>query len=179
MRRALEAAGLPGERLRERDPPPWDALERAERADAVVSDYLARRRAARGRIEVSVENDAVLFSVRGDTAGRGWIAGLGGLVLRTTAGGHRWQRLPGPLHGALFSIAASGDRAVAAGETGLFEIAASGAAAEPSLATPGFIRELRFSPTQTRVGFAVGHAGRIFRTRDAGATWSQVWPPAE
>ncbi len=174
-RRALVAAGVARERVREPDPPPWEHAERGADGPALVARWIERHRATRGGVALSALHEPVLFGVRPDGPAGAWACGLGGLVLRSGDGGRTWARLATPPGRPLFAIAPAPDGgAIAAGEAGLVRIPPDGGEPAPLAAGGGFVRDVRFSAERPELGFAVGARGRILRTRDGGATWEAL-----
>ncbi len=123
-----------------------------------------------------------LFAVHFAGEREGWVAGLGGAVLRSADGGRRWHRAETGVRHSFFSIARSADRVVAVGEKGLVRFSSDGGEtwAEPAdgdqPAAFSFLRDLDFDAAG-KVGYMVGRGGLILRTDDAGRRWRAVLPP--
>jgi photosystem II stability/assembly factor-like uncharacterized protein len=180
----LEAAGLTADRIRAYHRPPWDYADFAEHDDGFLTRYVESRRAREARLVVSVIQNPFLFTVRFETPSRGLISGLGGVILRSDDGGRSWRYVETSRRQALFAVAVSESRAVAVGEKGLVQISEDGGR---SWAPPAgsqfppiftYMRDLRFAPDNPRVGFIVGQGGMVLRSRDGGARWTQLLPPA-
>lgn len=125
-----------------------------------------------------------LRGVRGVCLNRddsGWIAGDGGLVMRTTNGGVSWESAPGALPAGLRDIAdfrtvaARGELVWVAGSPGS-AIWHSRDAGQTWIAQytgqPQPIHALAFG--SDTAGLAVGALGTIHRTDDGGRTWDTV-----
>ena len=181
-RGVLEAAGLPADRIRITHAPPWDYVDPAESDPVLLDRYLDARRAPEARLMVSTVQNPVLFTIHFANQSEGFISGLGGVVLISVDAGATWRYVESGSRHTWFSVGTSGQRVVAAGEKGQMAVsedggrhwAASDMSRVPSLS--GFMRDLEFAPHAPSVGFVVGQQGRVLRSRDAGASWSQVLP---
>ena len=104
----------------------------------------------------------------------GWVFGESGVVFATSDGGAHWMRQRSPtkhlLLGGAFALDGHG-LLVGAGAT-IVQTSDAGASWHP-----GFVRDAentRFTSASfvgASFGWAVGNAGQIFATRDAGRTW--------
>jgi len=110
------------------------------------------------------------------------IAGLGGVVLRTSDGGRTWTYEDTGWKQAFFSVSTNEGISVAVGEKGLIRYSQDGGSSWkmptddqfPTIFT--FMRDIDFAPNAT-TGVIVGQGGRVLRTSDAGHVWKQVLPP--
>ena len=178
----LENAGILLDRLRMPNKPPWDFEDFLEDDPAFLKRYLESRTAEQPGLRISVIQNPFLFTIHFEDEHNGLIAGLGGVVLRTTDGGRTWTYQVTDRKRAIFSVATASDRAVAVGEKGLVTFSSDGGLTWrkpedghfPTVFT--FMRDLGFDQTG-RVGFIVGQEGMVLRSVDGGATWSKVLPP--
>jgi photosystem II stability/assembly factor-like uncharacterized protein len=182
-RTVLEDAGIDGSRVRLRGQPPWDFEDYLDDDPEFLQRYLESRLAESGGMRVRVIQNPILFTVRFRDADHGLIAGLGGVVLRTSDGGRNWAYSKIDRKQALFSVGSvEGGRAVAVGEKGLVRVSTDNGSSWrdpdsgdfPEVST--FMRDVAFD-SAGRVGFIVGQNGRILRSKDAGIQWRQVLPP--
>ncbi len=184
VRTVLEDAGIESDRLRMRGQPPWDYEDFLEDDPDFLDRYLKGRRSDKPGIRVRVLQNPFLFTIRFRDEQFGLIAGLGGVILRSTDGGRTWSYSKIDRKQALFSAAPVDGRVIAVGEKGLVRISTDqgNSWVEPA---PGtfpevftFMRDVAFEPTG-RVGYIVGQSGQILRTTDAGYQWTQVLPAPE
>jgi len=179
VRTVLENAGVSTDRIRLRGQPPWDYEDYLEDDPEFLQRYLDSRVAPSGGMRVRVIQNPVLFTVRFQDDENGLIAGLGGVVLSSNDGGKTWDYQTMDRKQALFSVGATGQRAVAIGEKGLvrFSSDAGQSWSEPETdAFPNvftYMRDVSFDPSG-RVGFIVGQTGQILRSTDAGHRWDHV-----
>jgi photosystem II stability/assembly factor-like uncharacterized protein len=180
----LEEAGLLSDRIRKRGSPPWDYEDFLDDDPAFLDRYLEGRKAEKPMIKVSVIQNPYLFTVRFKDENEGLIAGLGGVVLRSSDGGRTWSYEQMDRKQALFSVAAADGRAIAVGEKGFVRVSDDGGASWaapqpenfPTVFT--FMRDVGFDAQRT-TGLIVGQQGKIMRSKDGGKSWSQVLPPPE
>ncbi|MCG8589161.1 MAG: YCF48-related protein [Proteobacteria bacterium] len=179
VRSVLEDAGINSDRLRMRGQPPWDYEDFLEDDPEFLSRYLDGRDKGLPGVRVRVIQNPYLFTIRFANAKEGLIAGLGGVILQSADGGRSWLYRDTDRKQALFSVAASGGRAVAVGEKGLARFSEDGGQTWspggddrfPDIFT--FMRDVSFAPGG-RVGFIVGQTGMILRSQDAGMRWEPV-----
>ena len=178
----LEEAGIPAERLRSPDSPPWDYAELAAGDPDFLERYVASRTAPRPQLRVLTLQNPVLFSVRFESESHGLAAGLGGVLLRSSDGGRSWRYTRTRRDEALFSVATGERGAIVVGEKGLMRISGDGGLTWKASAAGefprlyGFMRDLDFDPSQ-RTGFIIGEGGVVLRSRDGGTSWARVLPP--
>ncbi len=180
----LEEAGILTDRLRKPNKPPWDFEDFVEDDATFLERYLEGRTSVRPMLRVGIIQNPYLFTVRFQDDENGFIAGLGGVILRSQDGGRSWTYQDTGRKQAFYSVSSGNGHAVAVGEKGLVRYSGDGgdtwrAPAErdfPQIFT--FMRDLDFDGHQ-RVGFIVGQEGMVLRSVDGGNTWSQVLPPAE
>ncbi|MBW2315996.1 MAG: hypothetical protein JRH10_17635 [Deltaproteobacteria bacterium] len=183
VREVLEEAGILSDRIRTRNGPPWDFEDFLEDDPTFLRRFLDGRRSEFAGIRVRVAQNPYLFKIRFHGEDSGLISGLGGVILKSQDGGRTWAYRETDRTQALFSVAASADRALSVGEKGLVQMSTDGGETwnQPDRGFPEFFTFLRnvvFAP-DGRTGFIVGQAGMVLRTTDAGANWEQVLPPKE
>jgi photosystem II stability/assembly factor-like uncharacterized protein len=185
VREVLEDIGLPPERIRLRAQPPWDYEDYLDADPQFLERYLVARTHEHAGIRVRVIQNPVLFTVRFSDENNGLIAGLGGVILVTSDGGHTWSYRKLDRMQAVFSVASTGGRSQAIGEKGLIRQStdpdrqnwnAPSADVFPEIYT--FLRDVDFDK-EGRLGLIVGQEGQILRSGDAGYSWTQVLPPVE
>ncbi len=184
VRSVLEAAGILSDRMRIPNKPPWDFEDFVEHDATFLTRYFDGRRAEVPGIKVVVMQNPYLFTIRFTDQDNGLITGLGGVILRSSDGGRSWFYRETDRKNAFFSVATGADRIVAVGEKGLVRTSTDGG---DSWGEPGesqfpriftFMRDVGFD-SQRDVGYIVGQAGMVLRSKDAGQTWTQVLPPED
>jgi len=184
VRTVLEDAGILSDRLRMRGQPPWDYEDFLEDDPGFLNRYLEKRTADVPETTVTVLQNPYLFTVRFRDDENGLIAGLGGVILKSSDGGQTWVYRKIDRKQALFAARATDGRAVAVGEKGLIRVSTDGGqtwAPPPAGTFPEvftYMRDVEFSP-DGRIGFIVGQRGQILRSTDAGYQWKQVLPPPQ
>ena len=183
---AIEAAGILSDRIRRRGAPPWDYEDFLADDPEFLNRYFEGRTRDTPQVEVSIAQNPYLFSVRFADPNEGYIAGLGGVVLRSSDGGRTWTYEDIGRKAAIFSVQPiSADRAIIVGERGLFRSTADGGKTwkEPTADIFDdiftFMRDVAFVG---QTGYIVGQRGMVLRTDDGGSTWTKVLPiekPAE
>ncbi|MGH0034391.1 MAG: YCF48-related protein [Myxococcota bacterium] len=182
VRTVLEDEGILSDRLRMRGQPPWDYEDFLEDDPGFLDRYLEGRRMDAPSTRVRVLQNPYLFTVRFRDEQNGLIAGLGGVILRSTDGGRSWVYHKIDRKQALFAARAVDGRAVAVGEKGLVRVSTDGGQTwepPPNGTFPEvftYMRDVEFDP-RGQVGFIVGQRGQILRSTDAGFKWQQVLPP--
>lgn len=179
----LEEADILSDRIRKRGRPPWDYEDFLEDDPGFLKRYLQSQTAEQPAVEVRVAQNPYLFTVRFQDEQRGWIAGLGGVVLQSEDGGANWVYREMDRVQAIFSLDATNGRVVAVGEKGFVRVSGDGGISwtEPATGFPKiftFMRDIRFAPGQP-LGFIVGQQGLVLRSEDGGATWTQILPPPD
>ncbi len=181
VRTVLEDAGLPSERVRMRNQPPWDYEDYLDDDPRFLTRYLDSRRNATPGVRVRVIQNPILFSVRFRDEQNGFISGLGGVILRSSDGGRSWTYRKTDRKQALFSVGSVEGRAVAVGEKGLVRVSTDDGNSwepPPSGSFPvvyTYLRDIGFDPSG-QVGFIIGQTGQVLRSTDAGYEWKQVLP---
>jgi photosystem II stability/assembly factor-like uncharacterized protein len=183
-RTVLEESGILSDRLRMRGQPPWDYEDFLEDDPLFLQRYLDKQTKERPQVRVRVIQNPYLFTIRFWNDQEGLIAGLGGVILRSSDGGKTWVYRKIDRKQALFAATAVDGRAVAVGEKGLVRFSVDEGrtwrppedGVMPEIYT--FMRDVAFDP-RGRVGYMVGQGGQILRTRDAGYEWEKVLPAEE
>jgi photosystem II stability/assembly factor-like uncharacterized protein len=176
----IEDAGILSDRIRRRGAPPWDYEEFVEKDPDFLTRYLNGRKADQPGVEVQISQNPYLFSVRFADQNEGWIAGLGGVILRSHDSGRTWTYEKLGRVQAIFGIQPfSADVAIVVGEKGLIYATEDGG--KTWIQWPGFptiftfMRAIAFAPGD-RIGYIVGQRAMVMRTEDAGKTWTKVLP---
>jgi photosystem II stability/assembly factor-like uncharacterized protein len=176
----IEDAGILSDRIRRRGAPPWDYEEFVANDPGFLDRYMNSRRAEKPGVEVQISQNPYLFSVRFADQNEGWIAGLGGVILRSHDSGRTWTYEKLGRVQAVFGIQPfSADVAIAVGEKGLIYATEDGGKSWkqwpgfPTLFT--FMRGIAFAPGD-RIGYIVGQRAMVLRSEDAGKTWTKVLP---
>ncbi|MGH7287242.1 MAG: WD40/YVTN/BNR-like repeat-containing protein [Myxococcota bacterium] len=179
----IEDAGILSDRIRRRGAPPWDWEEFIEDDPEFLKRYMSQRRADQPGVEVQISQNPYLFAVRFADQNEGWIAGLGGVVLRSHDSGRTWTYEKLGRVQAIFGIHPfSGDTAIVVGEKGLIYATEDGGKSWkqwpgfPTIFT--FMRTIAFAPGD-RVGYIVGQRAMVLRSEDSGKTWTQVLPKSD
>ena len=176
----IEDAGILSDRIRRRGAPPWDYEEFIEKDPEFLDRYMSSRRADAPGVEVQISQNPYLFSVRFADQNEGWIAGLGGVILRSHDSGRTWTYEKLGRVQAVFGIHPfSADVAIVIGEKGLIYATEDGGKSWkqwpgfPTIFT--FMRGIAFAPGD-RIGYIVGQRAMVLRSDDAGKTWTKVLP---
>ena len=177
----LEEAGILSDRFRMPNKPPWDYEDFVADDPTFLTRYLEGRSTEVPQAKVAVIQNPYLFTVNFEDDQNGFIAGLGGVILRSADGGRTWRYAETGRKQAFYSVASSDDLAIAVGEKGQIRVSSDGANWEalgaeefPTIFT--FMRDLAFDPSR-RVGYIVGQQSRVLRTDDAGKSWQQILGP--
>jgi len=180
----LEEYGIMLDRLRMPNKPPWDYEDFLIDDPTFLERYFESRRAEQPTIKVSVIQNPYLFTIFFKDPKRGFISGLGGVVLRSDDSGRGWRYETLDRKQALFSVSSADGRTIAVGEKGLVRVSTDGGLSWsmpsgdefPTVFT--FMRDLGFE-NNNRVGFIVGQQGMVLRSKDGGRKWQQVLPPGD
>jgi hypothetical protein len=182
VRAILDDAGVATDRLRMPNKPPWDYEDFLEDDPMFLHRYLDSRTAERPSMKVTVIQNPFLFTINFKDEANGYISGLGGVIMRSTDGGKTFRYVKTDRKQAFFSVAQSGDRAVAIGEKGLVRTSTDGGITWkaptgnfPRIFT--FMRDIAFDQ-KYETGLVVGQEGMILRSNDGGENWDWVLPPA-
>lgn len=175
VRDFLEGEGISQERIRVLNTTPLDQ----ETVD--MKAFAASKVRENARVDIEVLETPFLFDVRFSDADNGMIAGLGGVILKSSDGGRSWHYVKSDSRQAFFGVGIGSGAVVAIGEKGLARYSTDGGEtfapysddSFPKIFT--FMRDLDFGQPET--GYIVGAAGRILRTTDGGLRWTQVLPP--
>lgn len=178
---AVLDAGVNTDRIRRRGAPPWDYEDFLEDDPEFLERYIEGRRSDQPMIDVQIEQNPYLFTVRFADPDEGYIAGLGGVVLRTTDGGRIWRYEEIGRKAAVFSVYPfDAKRSMIVGEKGLARMSTDGGKTWseppqfPTIFT--YMRDVLFEPSG-RVGYIVGQKGMVLRSSDGGRSWTKVLPP--
>jgi len=176
----IEDAGILSDRIRRRGAPPWDYEEFVANDPGFLERYMNSRKAEKPGVEVQISQNPYLFSVRFGDQNEGWIAGLGGVILRSHDSGRTWTYEKLGRVQAIFGIQPfSADVAIAIGEKGLIYATEDGGKSWKQW--PGFpviftyMRGIAFAPGD-RIGYIVGQRAMVLRSEDAGKTWTKMLP---
>ncbi len=175
VRDFLEGEGISQERLRVLNVTPLDQ----ETVD--MKAFAQSKLRESGHADIEVLETPFLFDVRFSDLENGVVAGLGGVILKSTNGGRSWHYVSSDSGQAFFGVAIGANAVVAVGEKGLARHSTDGAETFAPYADGDFpkvftfMRDLNFGLPER--GYIVGAAGRILRTTDGGLRWSQVLPP--
>ncbi len=182
VRVVLEEAGILTDRLRMPNKPPWDFEDFLRDDPSFLQRYLDSRTSETPRIRIGVIQNPYLFDVNFRDPEIGLIAGLGGVVLKSTDGGRSWRYNTTDRKQALFAVAGVDGRAIAVGEKGLVRFSDDAGLSWrppsdgefPTVFT--FMRDLDFDQARA-TGLIVGQTGMVLRSEDGGQSWQQVLPP--
>jgi photosystem II stability/assembly factor-like uncharacterized protein len=177
----VEDSGILSDRIRKVGSPPWDFEDFLEDDPDFLRRYLKGRLAERSGVVVNVSQNPFLFTIRFDDEQTGFIAGLGGVILRSSDGGRTWEYRETDRKHAIFSLSPLNGQLIAVGEKGLVRVSRDGGETwlAPETGFPTiftFMRDINHAPGR-QVAFIVGQQGLVLRTSDGGATWDQVLPP--
>ncbi len=177
---AIESAGILSDRIRRRGAPPWDYEDFVADDPDFLKRYFEGRLAPQPQIEVAIAQNPYLFTVRFADANEGYIAGLGGVVLRSHDGGRTWVYEDVGRKQAVFSVQPiTPDHAVVVGEKGLIRTSTDGGKTWTPPRDPlfegifTFMRDVAFVG---KTGYIVGQRGMVLRSDDAGESWKNVTP---
>lgn len=171
VRDFLEGEGVGQERIRVQNATPMDQ----EEVDMVA---FAKTKLCDGppKVFINLLETPFLFDVKFKDPMNGIVAGLGGVMLRSSDGGRTWGYVESNSKQAVFSADFGSAAVVAVGERGLQRVSLDGGfhfekppqGAMPKLFT--FMRDLRFATPER--GWIVGAKGMVLRSDDGGLTWS-------
>ncbi len=172
---SVEAAGILSDRVRRRGAPPWDYEDFVAEDPEFLTRYYDGRRREQPQVEVTIAQNPYLFTVRFADENEGYIAGLGGVVLRSSDGGRTWTYEDIGRKTAIFSVQPiNARRAVIVGEKGLFRLTEDGGktwSESDDDIFDGIFTFMRDVDFVGHTGFIVGQRAMILRSDDAGATW--------
>ena len=173
----LEDQELNPDRLRVENRTPFDE----EVVDMV--EFRKNKIKDRGYAVIRVTESPYLFDVRFKDLENGLIAGLGGVILKSTDGGRTWRYTSTGSRQAFFTVGfRGGDQTLAVGEKGLKRMSIDDGAqwqrfedGFPDIST--FMRDMTY--TDRDRGWIVGQDGLVLRSSDRGRSWIQVLPPGK
>ncbi len=177
---AVESTGILTDRIRRRGDPPWDYEDFLAEDPEFLDRFLAGRRREAPSVEVEIAQNPYLFTIRFADEEQGYVAGLGGVVLRSDDGGRTWRYEEIGIRMAVFSVQPFPDRrAIVVGEKGLIRVSSDGGSSwQPLAGFPQiftFMRDIQFNKDAS-VGYIVGQRGLVLRSTDRGQTWERVLP---
>lgn len=177
----LEDAGILSDRIRKVGSPPWDYEDFLEDDPEFLQRYLEGRTHEKPGVIVTVSQSPFLFTIRFQDEQTGYIAGLGGVILRSQDGGRTWEYQQTDRKQAIFSVEALDSQVIALGEKGFVRVSRDGGTTwvEPEIGFPSvftFMRDIRAAPGR-EIGYIVGQQGLVLRSVDGGRSWEQVLPP--
>ena len=128
----------------------------------------------------AIERRDLLFGISVAGPNRIWLAGNYGKILRSDNGGHDWVVEPSGTDQNLQDIASWDEKsAIAVGNDAVAVGTTDGGASWKALAIPRSKianKLVRVKLAPGGIGWAVGEAGAVFHTTDAGATWTRMRP---
>jgi photosystem II stability/assembly factor-like uncharacterized protein len=175
VRDFLEGEGVGQERIRLLNTTPLDQ-------ELIDMDAFARTKVSDvPLVKMKVIETPFLFDVKFEDETKGLVAGLGGVLLRTTDGGRTWRYSETDTRQALFAVGIGSNGPVAVGEKGVKRVSRddgmtferASANQFPQLFT--YLRDLVFGDSQR--GWIIGASGMVLRSSDGGATWHEILPP--
>jgi len=146
----LEEYGIMLDRLRMPNKPPWDYEDFLIDDPTFLERYFESRRAEQPTIKVSVIQNPYLFTIFFKDPKRGFISGLGGVVLRSDDSGRGWRYETLDRKQALFSVSSADGRTIAVGEKGLVRVSTDGGLSWSMPSGDEF-------PTETRIGLHISN----------------------
>ncbi len=171
VRDFLEGEGVSQDRIRIINATPFDE----ESVDIVA--FRKKKLNERPFLRIKVLETPFLFDVKFRDRNNGLIAGLGGVLMRSTDGGKTWKYAESDSRQALFAVGFGANRLVAVGDKGLQRISADSGLTwkRPEQGFPkvfAFMRDVDFGDEQR--GWIVGGGSLVLRTSDGGLTWDPV-----
>ncbi len=184
VRFTLETLGVPADRIDSVAAPPWDYEDRVDDDPDFLARYRTSRMEAGARAQIHTRERVSVTALSVDTQGFGIAVGRSGRGLRAHRAAARWSPIALAVPHDLLDVAATREHLVAVGlQGGLWTSRDLGSTWHPAEAekTGTFFETLRsiaFDPAG-RVGWVVGAQGRLLRSRDGGASWQLLVPPAQ
>lgn len=182
IQKFLENEGINQDRIKIKNATPLDqeGVDMKAFADRKLSPVPALR--------IQVIETPFLFDVKFKDPDNGLIAGLGGVLLRSSDGGRTWNYLPSGSKQALFSGVFAESNLVVVGEKGVRRISDDDGATFSRLGDEdgkgrfpadkhGYFRDVTCGTPS--VCWMVGAAGNVLRSTDAGLSWFEILPQPE
>jgi len=171
VRDFLEGEGISQDRIKIINPTPYDE----ESVD--VNVFRKKKLNNRSFVTIAVLETPFLFDVKFKNRSDGLIAGLGGVLMRSSDGGRTWKYVESDSRQALFAVGFGARRLVAVGEKGLRRVSNDRGATweSPQQGFPkvfAFMRDADFGDERT--GWIVGGDSLVLRTSDGGLTWESI-----
>jgi photosystem II stability/assembly factor-like uncharacterized protein len=119
-----------------------------------------------------------LYGVKFIDQNRGWIVGMGGVILRTEDGGKNWMDLRGTYNvtDPLYHVEINGSRGWIVGKAGAYLFSEDGGKTwrliEDKIKTRFWLMSVTFSTPDK--GWVVGERGAVVKTEDGGKTWTML-----
>lgn len=184
VRLALEARGVPADRVVLRDAPPWDYEDTIDEDRDRLRRYWDGRRALGPRVRVHPRESIQVGALAVNGDGAGCAVGRAGRGLCRSGSEAAWTPVEIGAPHALLDVAWSGDRGIAVGRQGAVWARSpqDGRWAKASVEGAGVffesLRAVAFEATGP-FGLIVGEGARILRSVDGGASWRAQGPATQ
>jgi len=184
VRSMLEALGVSAGRIETVAAPPWDYEDLIDDDPDFLARYRMSRLEVGARARIHAREHVLITALAVDAAGFGIAVGRSGRGLRADRAELRFRPIALAVPHDLLDVAAARERVVAVGlQGGLFTSSDRGGTwhsveAEGAGVSFETLRSISFGP-EGLFGFVVGARGRLLRSRDGGASWQVLAPPAQ
>jgi photosystem II stability/assembly factor-like uncharacterized protein len=126
-----------------------------------------------------IPSNTYLFDIRFRDPNHGWLVGLAGSAFITDNGGQSWERVASHTIQNVFTIGISKEGVFAFGSVGtclkFSTNPDNGWHPLEEITSINWLRDVDFSNGE--VGWVVGGAGTIIKTKDGGRSWQKLFPP--